>query len=180
VGRIAPTPESEGTLQPPEKLTDQHNIEDFCSGVGTLDDWLKKRALQNEASDATRTYVVCTGSRVVAYYALAVGAVNHESAIGRVKQNMPNPVPVMLLARLAVDQTWQKKGLGRGLLRDAILRTLQAAEIAGIKAILVHAISEEAKAFYEKFGFQTSLEGEPMTLMVTLKDAQNACNSQIV
>jgi predicted N-acetyltransferase YhbS len=139
--------------------------------VEVLDDWLKKRALQNEASDAARTYVVCVSNRVVGYYALATGSVNHETAIGRVKRNMPNPVPVMVLARLAIDQGWQGKGLGRGLLRDAILRTLQASEIAGIKAILVHAISDEAKAFHEKFGFQASLV-EPMTLMVTLKDVQ--------
>jgi predicted N-acetyltransferase YhbS len=179
VGRITPTPESEGTLQPPEKLTDKHNIEDFCSGVEVLDTWLKKRALQSEASNAARTYVVCVNNRVVGYYALATGSVNHETAIGRAKRNMPNPVPVMVLARLAVDQTWQGKGVGRGLLRDAILRTLQAAEIAGIKAILVHAISEDAKAFYEKFGFQAS-PIEPMTLMVTLKDVQATFNSQTV
>jgi GNAT superfamily N-acetyltransferase len=163
--------ESGGTLHPPEKLTDQHKIEDFCSGVGVLDLWLKERALKNEASDAARTYVVRVGDRVVGYYALATGSVNHETAIGRVKRNMPNPVPVMVLARLAIDQGWQGKGLGRGLLRDAILRTLRASEIAGIKAILVHAISEEAKAFYEKFGFQASI-AEPMILMVTLKEVR--------
>ena len=175
MGRITPTPESGGTLHPPEKLTDQHHIEDFCSGVEVLDLWLKERALKSEASDAARTYVVRVGDRVVGYYALATGSVNHETAIGRVKRNMPNPVPVMVLARLAIDQGWQGKGLGRGLLRDAILRTLQASEIAGIKAILVHAISEEAKAFYEKFGFQASI-AEPMILMVTLRDVQANLN----
>ena len=169
---MTPAPKPEETLQPPVKLSAQNNVEDFCSGVEVLDDWLKKRALQNEASGAARTYAVCVGNRVVGYYALATGAINHEKATGRVKRNMPNPVPVMVLARLAVDQSWQGKGVGRGLLRDALLRTVQAAEIAGIKAVLVHAISEEAKAFYENFGFQAS-PVEPMTLMLTLKDVKS-------
>jgi GNAT superfamily N-acetyltransferase len=166
-----------GRLRPPEKLLDSHNVEDFCCGVKELDDWLKKRAHGNESSGATRTYVVCEGETVIAYYALANGAIAHESAIERVRRNMPNPIPVMVLARLAVDQAWKGKGIGRGLLRDAVLRTLQAADIAGIKAILVHAISEEAKVFYETFGFQVS-PTESMTLMVTIKDIQATINPQ--
>src|SRR5262249_49791062 len=113
------------------------------------------------------------GKRVVGYYALAAGAVAHSEAAGRVRRNMPNPVPVMVLGRLAIDQSVQGHGLGPALLKDAILRTLQAAEIAGIRAILVHAISERVKRFYEKWGFITS-PLDPMTLMITVAEARNA------
>jgi predicted N-acetyltransferase YhbS len=124
----------------------------FDSREPVLDEWLRRRATQNEASGASRTYVVCVGRQVVGYYSLAVGAVAHTQAVGRVRRNMPDPVPVMVLGRLAVDK-YHGQGIGSGLLRDAILRTTQAADIAGIKAILVHAISESAKRFYEKHGF---------------------------
>ncbi len=113
------------------------------------------------------------GKRVVGYYALAVGAVAHAGAPGRVRRNMPDPVPVMVIGRLAVDQAVQGQAIGPALLRDAVLRTLQAGEIAGIRAILVHAISERAKGFYERWGF-TSLPLEPMTLMITVAEARKA------
>ena len=157
----------------PEKLSSDHDLSQFECSEPTLDDWLRRRALQNEESGASRTYVVCLGERVVGYYALAVGAVAHIDAPGRVRRNMPDPLPVMGIGRLAVDQTVQGQGLGRPLLRDAILRTLQAAEIAGIRAILVHAISERAKRFYEKWGFISSLI-DPMTLMITVAEARRA------
>lgn len=117
--------------------------------------------------------MACVGKRVVGYYALAAGAVAHVEAPGRVRRNMPDPVPVMVIGRLAVDQTTQGQALGPALLRDALLRTLQAAEIAGIRAILVHAISERAKLFYEKWGFIAS-PIEPMTLMITVAEARQA------
>ena len=98
------------------------------------------------------------------------------TAAGRVRRNMPDPVPVMVLGRLAVDRAYQGRGLGEGLLRDAILRTLQAAELGGIRAILVHAISEEAKRFYERHGFVAS-PVDPMTLMITVADAEKALRS---
>src|SRR5207244_1748363 len=107
----------------------------------------------SQESGASRTYVVCSSNRVVGYYALANGAIAHNQVTGRVRRNMPEPIPVMVIARLAIDEAYQGRGLGAALLRDAILRTLQAAEIAGIRAILVHAISEEAKKFYERNGF---------------------------
>jgi len=113
------------------------------------------------------------GKRVVGYYALAVGAVAHVDAPGRVRRNMPDPVPVMVIGRLAIDQAVQGQGIGPALLRDAVLRTLQASDIAGIRAILVHAISERAKRFYEKWGFISS-PVEPMTLMITVAEARNA------
>jgi GNAT superfamily N-acetyltransferase len=160
-------------LSPPEKLSPGHDLSQFQCGEPVLDDWLKKRALQNEGSGASRTYVVCVGKRVVAYYALAVGAVAHVDAPGRVRRNMPDPVPVMVIGRLAIDQSIQGQGVGPALLRDAILRTLQAGEIAGIRAMLVHAISERAKRFYEKWGLVSS-PVEPLTLMITVAEARRA------
>ena len=158
-------------LNPPEKLNSSHQIDNFDSGNSQLNDWLKRRAVKNELQGASRTYVVCNGNAVVGYYCLANGAIEQTLATGRVRRNMPDPIPVMVIGRLAVDRNWQGKGIGRGLLRDAILRTLNAAEIAGIRAILVHAISEEAKQFYESCGFTPS-PIESMTLMVTIKDAR--------
>ena len=134
--------------RPPEPLSPTHKLEDFDSGNAELDDWLKRRALKNEQGGASRTYVVCIGQRVVAYYCLTVGGVANTSALGRVRRNMPDPIPVMVIGRLAVTRSCQGQGFGRALVRDAVLRTLQAAEIAGIRAILVHAISEEAQKFY--------------------------------
>ena len=164
-------------LRPPEKLNSSHQIEGFNSGNSQLDDWLKRRALKNELDGASRTYVLCAGEVVVAYYCLANGAVAQTIATGGVRRNMPDPIPVMVIGRLAVDHRWQGKGIGRALLRDAILRTLQAAEIAGIRAILIHAISEDAKQFYEKCGF-TASQIDPMTLMVKVKDAIASLGSQ--
>jgi GNAT superfamily N-acetyltransferase len=165
-------------LLPPEKLNSLHRVERFDSGNIQLDDWLKRRALKNELEGASRTYVICSGDEVVAYYCLANGAVAQTSATGRVRRNMPDPIPVMVIGRLAVDLCWQGKGIGRALLRDAVLRTLQAAEIAGIRAILVHAISEEAKQFYEKHGF-TASSIDSMTLMVKISDANASLSSQV-
>jgi predicted N-acetyltransferase YhbS len=142
----------------------------FDSREPVLDEWLRRRATQNEASGASRTYVVCVGRQVVGYYSLAVGAVTHAQAVGRVRRNMPDPVPVMVLGRLAVNKSYHGQGIGSGLLRDAILRTTQAADIAGIKAILVHAISESARHFYEKHGFAAS-PIDPMTVMITIAQA---------
>ncbi len=156
-------------LRPPEKINSSHQIESFDSGNGQLDDWLKRRALKNELEGASRTYVLCADEMVVAYYCLANGAVAQTTATGKVRRNMPDPIPVMIIGRLAVARHWQGLGIGRALLRDAVLRTLQAAEIAGIRAILVHAISEDAKQFYEKYGF-TASPIEPMILMVKVDD----------
>jgi GNAT superfamily N-acetyltransferase len=111
--------------------------------------------------------------KVIGYYALATGAVALQAATGRARRNMPDPIPVMILGRLAIDQAYQAKGLGRALLRDAVLRTLQAAAIGGIRAILVHAISEDAKRFYERCGF-APCPVDPMTLMITVAEAEKA------
>lgn len=164
-------------FHPPEKLNSSHRLESFDSGNSQLDDWLKRRALKNELEGASRTYVLCVGKVVVAYYCLANGAVAQTTATGRVRRNMPDPIPVVVIGRLAVDCRWQGKGIGQGLLRNAILRTLQAAEIIGIRAILVHAISEDAKQFYQKCGFTASAI-DPMTLMVKVNDATASLSSQ--
>ena len=160
-----------GTLSAPEHLNTEHDVSGFDSGVAELDTWLKRRALQNEANRASRTFVIADAKRVVGYYALATGAISHGTAPGRIRRNMPEQIPVMILARLAVDREQQGKGLDAALLRDALLRTLQAAEIAGIRAVLLHAISEDAKRFYAHHGFSES-PVDPMTMMVTLAEVE--------
>ena len=162
-----------GKLSPPEPLADHHEIQEFNSGEASLDDWLRRRARANQASGASRTYVVCEKRRVIGYYALASGAVTVESASGRLRRNMPDPIPVAVLARLAVHHGWQGKGLGRALFRDAAHRVMNAADAIGIRGIVVHAISEEAKKFYLALGFDPSPR-EPMMLMVTLADVRAA------
>lgn len=163
--------EHEEKLHPPQPLTSEHELEGFDSGVAELDDWLRRRALNNQTGGASRTYVVSIEQKVIAYYCLAAGAVSNAGTPSRVRRNMPDPIPVMVIGRLAVARSWQGKGFGRALVRDAVLRTLQAAEIAGIRAILVHAISEQARQFYESCGFTPSPIA-PMTLLVTVADAK--------
>jgi GNAT superfamily N-acetyltransferase len=138
-----------------------------------LDDWLRRRARANQLSGASRTYVVSEDNRVVGYHALASGAVAIEVVPGRFRRNMPNPVPVVILGRLAVDRAWQGRGLGRGLFRDAAQRVVQAADAIGIRGILVHAISEQARKFYLALGFD-ECPGQPMMLVVTLADLRAA------
>lgn len=159
------------TLQAPQPLDEAHQLAGFDSGVPILDDWLKRRARANQASGASRSYVVCGDTRVFAYYALASGAVEIQDATGRVRRNMPDPVPVIVLGRLAIDRSCQRRGLGRALMRDASRRVLQAADIIGVRAIVVHAISPEAKAFYLALGFEAS-PLQSMTLMATLADLE--------
>jgi predicted N-acetyltransferase YhbS len=166
------TPRAAGTgVLAPEPLAPHHELDAFESGVATLDEWLKRRARRNETDGASRTFVLCTGRRAVGYYSLAAGSVLHTAATGKVRRNMPDPVPALLLARLAVDRAWHGKGLGADLLSDAISRAIGAAETIGVRAILVHAISDGAKAFYEKHGFRSS-PIEPMTLMITIDEAK--------
>ncbi len=157
----------------PEHLTAQHNSSAFDSGVLELDLWLTRRALPNEATGASRTYVVAVDRRVVGYYALATGAVAQQQATGKARRNMPEPIQVMVLGRLAVDRAYQRHGLGSALLRDALLRTLSAASIVGIRAMLLHAMSDDARRFYERAGFASS-PVDPMTMMITLADVERA------
>jgi GNAT superfamily N-acetyltransferase len=152
-------------------------VDDFDSGEPVLDDWLKRRARANQASGASRTYVVCDGGRVVGYYALASGAIAQAGVPGRFRRNMPNPVPVAILARLAVDRSLQERGLGRALFRDAARRVAHAADAIGIRGIVVHAISEEARRFYIGLGFDPC-PADAMTLVVTLQDLRAALEAR--
>lgn len=164
-------------LRPPEPLGESHRFEGFSCGETALDDWLRRRARANQASGASRTYVACQSDLVVGYYALASGAITVESAPGRFRRNMPDPIPIAVLGRLAVDRNWQGKGIGRALFRDAAIRVAYAADVIGIRGIVVQAISDEAKNFYIAIGFVPSPR-EPMTLMVTLTDIQKVLAEQ--
>ena len=165
------------TIAAPAPLVEHHVIEKFDCGVAALDDWLKRRARANASSGASHTYVACDGDRAVGYYSLAAGAVTQVATPGRFRRNMPDPIPVVVLGRLAIDRSHQGKGIGRALFRDAGLRVLQAADIIGIRGLLVDAISEKAKAFYLALGMTPS-PLNPMTLMVTLSDLKAAAQSQ--
>ena len=160
-------------LRAPEPLTADHALGGFDSGVLSLDEWLRRRALQNQASGASRTFVVCDANKVVAYYALAASVVAPDAAPGRFRRNMPDPIPVVVLARLAIAREQQGRGLGRALFQDAASRVIHAADTIGIRGLLVHAISEEAKAFYVRIGLDAS-PLEPMTLMATVADLKAA------
>lgn len=173
MGDVSADEKAQPELSAPEPLSASHDAGDFRCGSETLDDWLRRRALKNEDAGASRTYVVCAGGKVRGYYCLAAGSVELTRAPGRVRRNMPDPLPVMVIGRLAVHSEHQGRGLGLDVLRDAVLRTRQAARIAGIRAILVHALSEDAARFYRKAGFQPS-PLDPMTLMVTLADVEAA------
>ena len=155
-----------------EKLRRDHPVDAFDCGQEVLNNWLRKYALQNQGAGSAQTYVGLADGVVIGYYSLAVGQVEYEGAPERLKKGLArHPVPVMLLARLAVDKNWQKQGVGRALLRDAVLRTLQAAEIAGIRALAVHAKDEQACRYYEQFDFVAS-PTDPLHLLVLLKDVR--------
>lgn len=161
------------TPRAPEPLSDQHDLSAFTSGVDALDDWLRRRARGNQVTGASRTFVVCVDQRVVAFYALASGGVSARAAPGRFRRNMPDPIPVVILGRLAIDTAWQRRGLGRALVRDAGLRVVQAAAVIGVRGLLVHALSNDARQFYLALGFEPA-PLDPMTLMVTLADLKAA------
>jgi GNAT superfamily N-acetyltransferase len=159
-------------LGAPEPLGASHLLDDFDCGEAMLDDWLRRRALSNQQSGASRTFVVADeNGRVRGYYALAAGAISHQLASGGVKRNMPDPVPVMVLARLAVDRRAQGLHLGAALLRDAVLRAVAVSRNAGVRALLLHALHEKARQYYEHHGFQPS-PIHPMTLMLRLRGVE--------
>ncbi|MEZ5515504.1 MAG: GNAT family N-acetyltransferase [Steroidobacteraceae bacterium] len=152
----------------PQPLTSSHRLDQFDCGEPSLDEWLKRRALTNQSSGSSRTFVVLDERDLVrGYYALAAGAVSHAAAISKVRRNMPDPVPVMVLGRLAVDRGAQGQNLGAALLQDAVKRAVAVSNDAGVRALLVHALHEPAKQFYVHYGFQPS-PTHPLTLMIRL------------
>ena len=158
----------------PVPIEKQHVLEDFDCGVPALNKYLKSYALQNHRAGGARTYVTTRENKVVGYYSLAYGSVNVDEVPPRVREGLGRyPVPVMVLARLAVDLNEKGKGLGAGLLRDALVRTIQAADIAGLRAVLVHAKDEPAKAFYQRFGFVSSPVDE-FHLYMMMKDIRKS------
>jgi GNAT superfamily N-acetyltransferase len=156
-----------------EKLQRNHKLDHFDCGQEALNRFLIRNALQNQQAEASQTYIALADEKVVGYYTLVVGEVAFESAHERLTKGLArHPVPIMLLARLAIVTAWQGKGLGSGLLKDAMQRTVQAADIAGIRAFAVHAKDDEAKSFYEHFGF-TPLPSDPYHLFRLLKDVRS-------
>ncbi|MBY8821053.1 GNAT family N-acetyltransferase [Sphingomonas colocasiae] len=155
-----------------EKLDRTHIVAEFDCGKEPLNRFLDRHALQSQQAGAANSYVALDGDRVVGFYSLVVGEVAYDDAAERLTKGMPrHPVPVMLLARLAIAMDYQGKGLGAGLLKDAMLRTLQAADLAGIRAIVVHAKDDDAKDFYERYGFEPSLT-DSYHLSLLLKDVR--------
>ena len=159
-----------GEITAPVPITADHVLSDFVCRHEELTAWLKSRALDNQANSASKTYVVCEAATnmVIGFYALAPGALKLAVAPGAIRRNMPDPIPVIVLGRLAVHGNWEGKGIGRGLLKDATSRAMQAASSIGGRALLCHAIDEDAKSFYLKHGFKES-PVEPLTVMLSLK-----------
>ena len=156
-----------------EKLQRGHAVDTFDCGREALNRFLIRFAFQNQQAGGSQTYVALAQTEIVGYYTLVVGQVDYDDAPERLTKGLARyPVPIMLLARLAIANSWQGKGLGAGLLKDAMLRTLQAAEIAGIRAFAVHAKDDQAKAFYEHFDFISS-PSDPYHLFRLLKDLRS-------
>jgi GNAT superfamily N-acetyltransferase len=160
-----------------EKLHRTHVIDTFDCGREPLNRFLIRYASQNQQAGASQTYVALSAQEVIGYYTLVVGQVEYDDAPDRLKKGLArHPVPIMLLARLAIASTWQRRGVGQGLLKDAMLRTLQAADIAGIRAFAVHAKDEDARAFYEHFDFVPS-PTDPNHLFRLIKDIRSLLRS---
>lgn len=155
-------------LTPPVPLDEGHHGDTFDCGIPALNDWLKQRALANQHNNVSRVFVSLDEHRNIrGYYALCAGEIRHESLNAKMRRNMPNPIPVVVLGRLAVDIRVQGRQLGRGLLRDAVLRAQQAAQHIGVRALIVHAKNPAAKTFYQHYGFcETPID--PLTLILPL------------
>lgn len=157
---------------PPAPITADQELANFDSGELSLNEWLKKRAFKNHASGASRCFVLCVGKTVIAYYSLSAGAISHEAAPKAMRRNMPDPLPVLLLGRLAVDRRYHNQGIGQALLRDAMLRAVNVAADAGVFAILIHALSDQARQFYLSRGFVES-PLQRMTLLMTIETVRS-------
>lgn len=152
------------SFKPAQLLCATHDVAAFDSGEPTLDNWLKRHALKNNELGATRTYVSLSGERIAGFVSMTVGELHHSSAIGSMRRNMPDPIPVTVLARLAVDRHYQGYSLGRSLVHEALVRSLQAANQVGIRGMIVHALDERVRGFYENLGFKRS-RIDDLTLM---------------
>jgi predicted N-acetyltransferase YhbS len=160
-----------------ERLRRDHAVDDFDCGREELNRFLVRFALTNQQAGASQTYVALAGQAVIGYYSLTVGEVAFDDAPRRLSKGLArHPVPVMLLARMAVSTAWQKRGIGAGLLKDAMRRTLQTADIAGIRAFAVHAKDDPARSFYEHFGFIPS-PADPLHLFILIKDLRKVAGT---
>jgi len=154
----------------PEKLSDKHTVSEFDCGNDDLNRFLEKHAYINQVSGNSTSYVSCHDNKVAGYYTITLASISHKQAPRKVKEDQPRyPIPVILLARLAVDLQYQGKGVGKGLLKDALLRALMVADIAGCRAFLVHAKDDQARKWYQQFGLEPS-PTDPLHLMIPLKD----------
>ena len=172
-----PEPHS-ARLSQVEPLSRLHDLSQFdCGTYGSLNEWLRRFAWMNQQNETSRTYVVHRANRVVGYYSIATGSVSREQAPPRVAKGLAqHPVPVILLTRLAVDKTEQGAGLGKALLKDALIRIASAADIVGARAVLVHAIDSAAAAFYRRFGFEATPASD-LHLMLLMKDLRAVLRS---
>jgi len=158
-----------GEITAPAPLRSEHLCANFDCGNGTLNEWLVKRAFKNQSAGSSRTFVVCEGELVIGYYALATGSVERSLVASSFARNMPDPIPVIVLGRLAIDVKHQGRHIGAALLKDALSRVLAVSEHVGVRGMLVHAISEGAKHFYQQYGFQET-PMESMTLVLSIKE----------
>jgi GNAT superfamily N-acetyltransferase len=167
-----------GIIKAPALLNNTHDLSHFDCNNEILNEWLQKRALKNQDTGASRTFVICDDNKVIGYYALASGSVERLMAPKAIARNMPQPIPVIVLGRLAVDRQFQGQRLGAALLKDAMLRTLTIAQNVGIRALMVHAISQQAKDFYLSYEFKTSLV-DPMALLISVANLRKRFNSNL-
>ncbi len=158
-------------LDAPTLLTDAHNLDHFNSGEPVLDDWLQRRALSNLESGASRTYVICPKAKqnVIGFFSFSMGQILASEVAGSMRRNMPNKIPAVVLGRLAIDLTWQGKGVGRALLTEVMRRSLRASEEVSARLVIVHAISSDAENFYKHHGFTRLPTEAPMLAIDLLK-----------
>ncbi len=169
-----------GRITAPQILSEKHVIENFDCGNGFLNDWLKKFAMVNSRANSAKTFVICENQEVIGYYSLAMGSVDYEEATPRIKKGLArHPIPVVVLARLAVDLRYQMKRMGVSLLKDALLRSLMVSEHIGARAIFVSAKDENAKNFYESQGFRP-LPGDTLKLLILIKDIRNTLENPLI
>lgn len=159
------------SYQGPVLLSDEHVVEDFDCGNDVLNEWLQTRALRNQREGSSRTWVVLDGRRIVAFYASSTAVLLRSHATKRAARNQPDPLPAVLLGRLAVDAEYQGRGLAAALLKHFVLKSLEIAELTGVRLLLVHAKNDAAQRFYQRYGFEPS-PADDLTLMLLIKDVR--------